>query len=206
MNYSLAHLGKNINQGGTYQVLLCKDHPPGRCCSSVMLVPLGVPIQSILSPPNWIVTWPRVSHPAQLCFEWLSDVLLTSRYSVSITYVSDSPGKMRFDGDCAVGRESWESAWLVTALRAQVPGCPHWCQWVSIFSCTSCSTPVGVNSWVVFKEGLEPRIQVCNPNLCFKGSPLLKTSPPLWLMCGLWRAAPAVGWMQLLLRRWRGIC
>ena len=49
------------------------------------------------------------------------------------------------------------------------------------------------------KEGLEPGIQMCSPDLCLKCSPPLKTDPPLRVPCGLWRAAPAVEWTQLLL-------
>lgn len=58
---------------------------------------------------------------------------------------------------------------------------------------------------MILNSGLEPCIQMWSPNLYVRGSPLLKTDPPLWVTCGLWRAAPTVGGTWLLLGRCRRV-
>lgn len=123
-----------------------------------MFVPSEVAIPSPPSPPNPTVTWPRVPHLAQLCFEWLSESLLTSGCCIC-SLPLDSPMKvpeMRQHHTKAC----WEGTWLNTASRAEVPWCSHWCRWLSILSPTFRSTPRGISPWVILKEELEPHSDV----------------------------------------------
>lgn len=50
------------------------------------------------------------------------------------------------------------------------------------------------SQWVIFifRVGLEFYVQVRSTTLCFKGTSLPKTEPPLWVMCGL-ECSPRLG-------------